>query len=78
MKYTLWLDPLECCSYLTSLGTHVIELSLGKELVKCGLAVSNPSHLNKLYEMCLAGGLAVPSYKKGKYFIRVCSMQPVY
>jgi hypothetical protein len=66
---TLWLNPLECRSYLSSVDTHVLELSLSKELVKCKLAVSNPSHLNKLYELCHAGGLAVPSYEKGKHLI---------
>jgi hypothetical protein len=65
---TLWLEPLECRNYLTSLDTHVVELSLSKELVKCGFGVSNPGHLKKLYQLCHAGGLAVPTYEKGKYF----------
>ena len=68
---TLWLEPLECCSYLPSLGKRVRELSLSKELVNCKLAVKNPHHLDKLYELCRAGGLGVPSYEKGKYFTTV-------
>jgi hypothetical protein len=74
---TLWLDPLEYRSYLSSVDTHVLELSLSKELVKCRLAVENPSHLNKLYELCHAGGLSVPNYEKGKYLISTCYLQHV-
>jgi len=69
--YTLWLEPLQCCMYLPHVGTHVRELSLSKGLVNCKLAVNNPGHLDKLYELCRAGGLAVPSYEKGKYFTSV-------
>jgi hypothetical protein len=65
---TLWLEPLEYRTYLASLDTHVVELSLSKELVRCRFGVNNPGHLKKLYELCHAGGLAVPSYEKGKYF----------
>jgi hypothetical protein len=57
--------------YLRHVGTHVRELSLSKELVESKLAVNNPCHLDKLYELCRAGGLAVPSYEKGKYFTSV-------
>jgi hypothetical protein len=72
--YTLWLEPLEYRNYLTSLDTYVVELSLSKELVKCGFGVSNPGHLKKLYELCHAGGLAVPTYEKGKYF-KLCHLE---
>jgi hypothetical protein len=57
--------------YLPNVGTHVRELSLSKQLVDCKLAVSNPCHLDKLYELCRAGGVAVPIYEKGKYFTSV-------
>lgn len=51
---------------------HTYEgIILSKELVKCKLAVNNPGHLDKLYELCRAGGLAVHSYEKGKYFTSV-------
>ncbi|XP_069700482.1 putative ATP-dependent RNA helicase TDRD12 [Periplaneta americana] len=63
-KNTLWLDPLECRSYLSSVDTQVMEFSLSKELVKCKLAVSNPDHLTKLYELCRMGKLAIPNYEK--------------
>ncbi|KAJ4433877.1 hypothetical protein ANN_16190, partial [Periplaneta americana] len=65
-KNTLWLDPLECRSYLSSVDTQVMEFSLSKELVKCKLAVSNPDHLTKLYELCRMGKLAIPNYEKGE------------
>jgi hypothetical protein len=72
--YSLWLEPLEYRNYLTSLDTYVVELSLSKELVKCGFGVSNPDHLKKLYELCHAGGMAVPTYEKGKYF-KLCHLE---
>jgi hypothetical protein len=68
---TLWLEPLQCCRYLPYVGVHVREHSLSKKVVNCGLAVDNPGHIDKLYELCRAGGLAVPSYEKGKYFTSV-------
>ncbi|XP_014677019.1 PREDICTED: putative ATP-dependent RNA helicase TDRD12 isoform X5 [Priapulus caudatus] len=56
---TLWLEPLVKRNYLPSIKVFTNEFNVRKEILKQGLGVDNPSHLEDLYEKC-EGILSLP------------------
>lgn len=65
MGGSLWVDPLECRQHLNNIDSPAIHFSFRSRLLQCNLALENPSHVTKLYNLCKQGGLELPDYSQG-------------
>lgn len=62
LKDKIWVDPLEVYRKLINVPSHVVTRSIRIDLLRENLAVDNPKHVDKLYDLCLRSGLqdAIP------------------